>query len=357
MLAGGAAVAEPRFELLGPGTIAAGISADGRTVAGQFLFDDQQGGQYIPFIWDVQGGRRDLDIEQVPLNQRVYGISGDGSTITGFRKVTLAPPGLTRGYVYNHRTGQRTDVTGEPDSPGSYPNAMLRAVSHDGSIAVGNVYADIQAASKPIVWSEEGGRRQMDLGRWVFGDARGVTADGSIAVGEVYDFGTTRAAVWTTLNGQLTLLPGLPGGSGSAVAYAVSADGSTVVGVASREMVVWRHGQITALGRLGGLRVTGNAVNADGRVICGYTDGADGAAIWTEATGLVRFSDYLRQMGMVLPEGLIISRVTGISADGTTFSAWGWSSARGEEGIVISIPAPATLVVLSAGLAGVRRRR
>lgn len=353
MLAGGAAVAEPRFELLGPGTIAAGISADGRTVAGQVLIDEQ----YIPFIWDAQGGRRDLDIEQVPLNQSVYGISGDGSTITGFRKVTLTPPGLTRGYVYNHRTGQRTDVTGEPDSPGSYPNAMLRAVSHDGSIAVGNVYADIQEASKPIVWSEEGGRRQMDLGRWVFGDARGVTADGSIAVGQVSDFGTTRAAVWTTLNGQLTLLPGLPGDTNGAVAYAVSADGSTVVGSSNRKMVMWRNGQITDLGQLDARRTQANAVNADGRVICGYTGGADGAAIWTEATGLVRFSDYLRQMGMVLPEGLMFTRVNGISADGTTFVARGGIASLGFFSIVISIPTPATLIVLGAGLAGVRRRR
>jgi uncharacterized membrane protein len=199
----------------------------------------------------------------------------------------------------------------------------------------------------------------MDLGRWVFGDARGVTADGSIAVGIVYDFGTARAAVWTTLNGQLTLLPGLPGGSGGDLAYAVSADGSTVVGRASDEGVVWRHGQITALGLLGGRTITPNAVNADGRVICGYTGGPDGAAIWTEATGLVRFSDYLRQMGMVLPEGLKISEVTGISADGMTFSAYGRTgpSQFQPTGMVFMIPSPATLVVLSAGLAGVRRRR
>ena len=352
-LAGGVARAEPRFELIGRSAIPMGVSSDGRTAAGQELIEER----YVPFVWDAHGGRRYVTEAQIPFHRWVYGISGDGGTIVGFRSVTESSSSRQRGYLYNHRTGVRTDVEGE--ASGYYVNAMLRAVSHDGGTAVGMLFGlDTQAAPQPIVWTEEGGRRRLDVGRYIFGEARGVSADGSIAVGQVFDFERTVAAVWTTLDQRLTVLPGLSGQSGSASAYAVSADGSTVVGTASQQMVMWRNGQITVLGGgTPGRAMLGNAVNADGSVICGYNNSPDGASIWTQATGLMRFSDYVRQAGIVLPEGLSIHRVTGISADGTVFSAWGDMFGDGPYGMVFTIPAPASLGVLLVSVAGVRRRR
>ncbi|MDH7570708.1 MAG: PEP-CTERM sorting domain-containing protein, partial [Armatimonadota bacterium] len=121
-------------------------------------------------------------------------------------------------------------------------------------------------------------------GGWFYSEAYGVSADGSVVVG-VGVTDNREAFRWTEATGMVGL-GDLPGGAFYSEAYGVSADGSVVVGYSDSasgdEAFLWRPD--TGMQRLydvlvaqgDGAALTGwslqyaYAVSADGRTIVGY---------------------------------------------------------------------------------------
>ncbi|MCZ6698278.1 MAG: PEP-CTERM sorting domain-containing protein, partial [Planctomycetota bacterium] len=134
----------------------------------------------------------------------------------------------------------------------------------------------------------------------------------------------------------------LPGASFDSMAFAVSADGSTVVGrglvPAGFEAFRWTQaGGMVGLGDLpgGSFRSDAFGVSADGSVVVGASPSAFSvpeAFRWTQAGGMVALGD--------LPGGSFQSTANGVSADGSivvgeshstgnTREAFAWTAAGG----------------------------
>ena len=210
-------------------------------------------------------------------------------------------------------------------------------------------------------------------------DAPVVSADGTVIVGKSpFPGGETHAFRWTAAG--ITDL-GTNGGTTS-IANAVSADGSVVVGKSTLSTYVSFHGifmfqpnhafrwtaaGMADLGTLGGSESTAVAVSADGAVVAGQSDLANGryhAFRWT-AAGMV-------DLGAL--DGSY-SYVTGISADGAVLvgdvrrasglqHAFRWTAAgmvdlgllTGDDSNATAVSADGTVVVGRANLANLQTR-
>ena len=112
-----------------------------------------------------------------------------------------------------------------------------------------------------------------------------------------------------------TPLGDLPGGVFFSRAYAVSADGSVVVGrgtpASGAEAFLWTSGGgMVGLGALAsGFSSFGWGVSADGSVVVGQSGGASEAFRWTSGGGMVGLGD--------LPGGSVASQALGVSGDGS----------------------------------------
>lgn len=143
------------------------------------------------------------------------------------------------------------------------------------------------------------------------------------------------AVVWGSVldlkSASITALGDLPGFNYDSIAYAISSDGSTVVGFGSganlREAFRWTSGGgMVGLGDLpgGAFDSIAYGVSADGSTITGFGGGLNGreAFRWTSTGGMVGLGD--------LPGGGNESWAWGVSADGSTAVGYG-TSANGRE--------------------------
>jgi uncharacterized membrane protein len=241
-------------------------------------------------------------------------------------------------------------------------------VSADGSIVVGG--------GAPL-WGLIGGGQAV---RWDNGAvnaigtlagevdvaaAYAVSADGSVIVG-VQPVGT--AARWE--NGVLTLLDSGPGYIRS-MALGVSADGSVAVGMrhtstGANEGCFWRNGVVTGLGALteGDPRGMGVDASADGSVIIGTAEGdtwwinGGTAFLWTADEGMRRIRDVLmHDCGLDLT-GWQLTGAVGISDDGMTIVGNGINPSGLAEPWIAHVPEPATACAVAVGgLILLHRRR
>lgn len=147
-------------------------------------------------------------------------------------------------------------------------------------------------------------------------DSRGyaVSADGSTAVG--VSAGSGEAFRWTSAAG-MSGLGDLDGGAVSSSASGVSGDGSVVVGHGTSstgpEPVRWSGGSLVSIGVLpGGYYGYAWRTSQDGSVIVGWSESANGleAFRWTDSGGMVGLG--------FLPGGFGLSYAFGVSGDGST---------------------------------------
>ena len=90
----------------------------------------------------------------------------------------------------------------------------------------------------------------------------------------------------------------------------------------------------------------------------GLSGGGTIATIWTPALGMERLDSYLSRNGIQVPSGWTLLKATAVSADGMTIAGWGRNASAGSEGFVVTIPAPSSLLALTASsLLATRRRR
>jgi probable HAF family extracellular repeat protein len=181
----------------------------------------------------------------------------------------------------------------------------------DNGIAVG--YGDSFVGLQALRWVPGSGIGGLgDLAGGIFHSrANGVSSDGSVIVG----FGTSAAGQeafrWTSATGMVSL------GISDSSASSVSGNGTTIVGVrtngGNEEAFRWQNGFLTVLGDLpgGAIYSTANGVSADGSVVVGTSEGANGAEQafrWTASQGMV---------GLGILPGSFNSRAYGVSADGS----------------------------------------
>lgn len=150
-----------------------------------------------------------------------------------------------------------------------------------------------------------------------------ISADGSVVVGRGYKSGIgKRAFRWTTHAGMQDL--GTLGGDTSE-ARGVSADGSVVVGWATDASGAKRAFRWTAqtgiqdLGTLGGDESEANSVSADGSVVVGWSYNRQGklcAFRWTAQTGM-------EELGSL---GGDMSEAHSVSADGSVVVGWAFNA-------------------------------
>ena len=289
-------------------------------------------------------------------------ISADGTVVVGASNIT----GNTARHAFRWSGGVMTDIG---TLPGGGTYSWANGVSGDGTVVVGEASIAGDAVNHAFSWTAGGG--MIDLG--TLGGSNSVayaaSANGSVIVGRseitgntnthafrwsggvMTDLGTLAGhtesyAVGVSADGSVVAGTSSPGGGGNPLAFrwvggvmtslgtiggaysdasALSADGSTVVGIADtaggeNHAFRWNGGVMTDLGTLGGDRSEAQAVSADGAVVVGSATDAgntDRAFRWTAATGMQSVESLLAAAGVTLAPGSSLFRANGVSADGS----------------------------------------
>ena len=166
-------------------------------------------------------------------------------------------------------------------------------------------------SSYKILYAEMSSLGVLEVGEVSY--AVGVNSDGSIIVGSADTSAGRRAFKY--VDGTMTNLGTLTGGSELSTANDVSSDGSVIVGYSDstdgKRAYKYVDGTMTSLGILtGGSSISlAYAVSSDGSVIVGYSDSTDGNRAFKYVDGT------MTSLG-VLPGG-IRSYARGISSDGS----------------------------------------
>jgi len=365
---------------------AAAVSADGSVVVGSaayrkitevvlaYGFIAPNG--YQAFRWTPAGGMVGLGFPAGMNDGRAVAVSADGSVVVGCCQ-GLTGSGWTGQQAFRWSAAGGSVGCGVDWTYGA-------AVTADGSVVFGNrVYSSFPVTENPpgpwpFRWTEGSGTTEFLGCAFV----TGVSADGSVKAGVSASFFCGDAVRWSP-TGEMTYLAHLRSQT-FAGARAVSADGVVIVGTESdnrlgpsgwSEAFRWTEaGGVVGLGYLpGGLEQSeAFAVSADGSVIVGrgsvgYAPPGDGfsqaiyeAFIWTPDEGLRKLRDVLvAECGLDLT-GWTLASATGVSADGRTIVGTGVDPEGNTEAWMAVIPEPATLSLLACGgaaMVGRRRRR
>jgi len=335
-----------------------GVSSDGRVATG--YSNGTNGGPIaVPgFRWTAEGGRDDFGLVIAPNASSVSNaISGNGLVFAGsYATQTVV------NTAYRWTGSGPIQVLGIQSG---YARSEALAANGDGSVVVGQSYTEVGVqgivASQAFRWTPSGGLQGLGFLRAGSdrSKASAVTPDGNTITGFSRSNGVYEGFVWTAASG-MTALPFLPG-TQDATPTAISADGSIVLGTSGGSIVQWRNGQVFDLGYPVGYGAgVSTAMSADGMVAGGRMRGPTGSdvpAIWTPATGMVPFTQYLLDREIRVPNGVTLTTLNAISGDGLTFGG----TARVNNvpvGYVITVPTPPTVLTV-AGLAAslIRRRR
>ncbi len=304
------------------------ISADGTVVVGRSrTFDGTE-----PFRWTLSGGMVGLGHLGGGNNLDVaYAVSADGSVIVGY--------GGGHAFRWTLSTGMTQAATG----------TAAYAVSANGTLTAGYI-ANIGNTSA------FGPNGVIGLGV-----AWGTSSDGTIVVGETPITGDNLAFRWTQTTGMVTI--------GSGIANAISADGSTIVGVrpgfpingTNGYAFRWTEatGMVDLPGIPNGAYAEAYAVSGDGSVVVGRSAVphfvSSDAFIWSATLGSRNLKDYLStDLGLNLT-GWKLAEARGVSADGLSIVGIGTNPngqteawlARFDAPVPAVVPEPSTFVMFS----------
>lgn len=199
---------------------------------------------------------------------RASGLSADGFTVVGTTRIN----GQSRGFRWTNETG-----TIKISPPSEDEHLIVRAVSGDGAVLVGSINSP-RLGTQAFRWTERDGVLVLPtLLGMSGGEAFAVSLDGTTIVGLAFAFagGARRGFRWTESDGT-TSLGEPPAGFEWTTASGVSADGRVVCGTAfnalqSRAFRWSSQGGFQLLdSRSDWLGTTATSVNADGSLIAGF---------------------------------------------------------------------------------------
>ncbi len=313
---------------------AIGISGDGCVVVG----DSSTAVGDEAFVWTAQQGIVGLGyLSSNVFQSGAWSCSQDGSVIVG------------RAWVNGTHAFRWTAVDGMRDLgnlAGNSAYAEAFGVSADGSVVVGTS-VNTNDMPEAFRWTDQGmlGLGYLPGGEW--SEAAAVCADGTVVVGRSNGTAGMQAFRWTATDGMVGL-GFLPGGRPYSAATALSADGSTVVGMAStftmgNRAFRWTSaGGMTDLGDLGVYSTAiAHGVSGDGRVVVGANGSV--AFLWDESHGMRRLQDVLTgTLGLDL-DGWELTGAYAVSRDGNTIVGTGINPTGNVEAWVARIPEPTAL--------------
>jgi probable HAF family extracellular repeat protein len=341
---------------------ARGVSPDGGTVVGIASSDAPSG--YSAFQWTAAGGMTALPSAG---EGTATGTTNGGAVISGYTAFT--PSDVWGRYWVNGGGG---DFIG-PVPGGRDGSVFTRGISNDGSIIAGYCFGGSSVGQVALRWTSATGSVALPKlsGSGTYTEAYAISGDGSTIVGTSRDADGKDAAVrWTGVgNSVVSIVGDLPGGAVNGSASGVSPDGSVIVGASSSaasgttftEAFRWTQaGGMQPLGLLGGGSSYASDVSADGSVVVGGC--GDGAFIWTPSDGMLDLSTHLSNAGVDIGTWSFDS-AQAVSDDGRTIVGIGRRAPSfNSEAFVVSIPEPAAAAIACASwwtlpLARTRRRR
>lgn len=346
-LAAACFAAEPQFYRTGiaPGgsdSRVIGLSRDGSVAVGY------TGGTGNPsflrgFTWTAATGRVDINDPTLRSRMNLSDVSDDGMIVVGAH--CNAGDGSDRRVIVG-RVG--TPYVQLPLLSGYSRADGNTFVSGDGAIVSGTCYTSGNPG-QAFVWTTQAGIQGLGFAR--SGDSRsqalGMSGDGSTVVGlsENISQGTGGGFVWTAATGMRPM-PGLFGLTDTHCRGA-NADGSIIVGETGHRATLWDADRVAHdLGSIPGLVSDfAYAVSDDGSIVVGYAiNGNDGltstGTIWTPQAGLRRARDVLAERGVAVPSNFTIRICFAVSADGSTIAGLGRGPSNLSEGFVAYMGRP-----------------
>jgi hypothetical protein len=270
------------------------ISADGTVVASSML--DGTGTRATQGRWTVAGGWQQLT-PPLPADggvmdgndSNVWGMSRDGTTITGLYWRPGQPGGAAHGSVWT----AATNMVGLPTDGGS---SRVDDANGDGSVLAGWEESPTYGVRRATVWVN-GVKTVLEADDGAPSEATKLNTAGTIVVGSSYEWSTNRTLAtrwdWSGSAWVKTVLGVIPkGGTRKSASYAsaVSDDGSVIVGM-QRDNAM----QFTSRG-----------------------------FIWTAATGMLDFDAFTRAEGTNLRRQFTVASVPAVTPDGKVFIVSGY---------------------------------
>jgi probable HAF family extracellular repeat protein len=275
----------------------------------------------------------------IPFTE-VHGVSADGKHVVGGSYDSAA-----KATVLPFRWSKSTGIVALPTDPNGEPRGSAGAATADGSIIVG-YDATAATLNEAVRWVDGGAPFGLgDLAGGVANsEAVDVSFDGSVIVGKSVADGGVRAFRRTEANGLQSLSTLV--GFGRSESFAVSGDGTTVVGSSSStspqsglfgEAFRWTEaGGMKGLGHLpadsGFIGSVAYDASESGDVIVGVSSILQMAGLerseafrWTEESGMVGLGD--------LAGDGVFSSAYGVSADGSIIIGSG-RTAAGERAFI-----------------------
>jgi hypothetical protein len=271
-------------------------------------------------------------------NTQVYSpdpflMAHDGSVVIFQRCVPISPTECMTMEVYRWEMGAGLQLVAS--------DALAKGLSRDGQTLL------VQAGDmRALMLVSPDGTETIPLD----GAAQQLSADGSTFIANVHPYGDSEAQRWT-LAGGLDALPGIPDAGGRSYARDISADGSVIVGYAMAGSailpVIWSADRVEAVDTLvnNALSARALAVSADGSTMVGLTsedaEASLGSAVldifrWTEADGMVAIGAALPpgiwgdgERLMVNEDGRVVAGTLNLEAGFDYPGAFRWSQAEG----------------------------
>ncbi|MCX7993694.1 MAG: PEP-CTERM sorting domain-containing protein [Fimbriimonadales bacterium] len=322
------------------------ISDDGRYIVGS--------SSQAVARWDSTG-RRELLGTLGGVGGGAFACSSNGEVLVGAANNASGVP-----RAFRWQNGVMQELGGLPPT---LVSSYAEDVSADGSVVVGYAYLDnLQQA---VRWANGTATLLGTLGGSL-SVARIVSADGRVIIGHSQN-PNRQQRMFRWENGVMQEISGIP----EFIHYypsGANSDCSVIVGQMVRRddafrAFRWRSGSYQVLGMLAGyssaaaLGVTSNGSIAVGEMM--NSQGSFAAVLW-DAQG--RAYNLNTLYANLLQENDYLYVATDITPDGRYIVGFGYNSAlnRTDGFLLDTVPEPTTLLILSAGLAGIaaaRRRR